>query len=515
MKWKIVWAPALGALLVGGLIMSQVNATESKTDNLRVAFPYAQSAGAYDPAKIHLAPEYIFLENTFSSLVEMNPETGQVESGIAETYRWVGTALHLKIRDNLKTVDGLKITAADAEFSLKRLLSLPGNTHGDFQELICGVKEGQSVEDYCDGIQVIGNELILKTTQAGKTFLLPMLVTADFSIIPKSSVDPVTMKIVDFRNTSGPYYVSKDSATGEIELKANPNHYHYSKAMPQEVNLVPTDRNNPHASVEDFKNGRFDFITTIDAARADDVIAFSRTQADAVLHTTMNIRSFILLFSQRGQDELSPAVRFAIGQKIREALTKKFAGTNGIEASKQFFPVFGEAALSKDKIEKIDELFKTPTEIPHIKLKITLIRLGDTSKFIEAIKSVLPDAEVTEAPKNPNFIKYDKTDDMPHMAITGPDTGFQEDIGLITYSLNAGYFGMDKEGRRQWLKAYMDTPDKSKRIEKLKELHEKTLRAPITIPLLIAPYAAIMRKPWKGGLSQLFANTHLWLIRKD
>jgi hypothetical protein len=514
-KSKMTWAIIVGAILIGGVAMKDMSTNVHQTDALRIAFPYTKSASQYEPAKIQLAPEYVFLENIFSPIVEMNPQTGQVESGIAEKFYWKDLDLHLVIRKNLKTVDGHSITAEDAAFSLKRLLSLPGNTHGEFQELICGSTRGQSVEDHCEGIRVHDNELILKTTHAGKTFLLPMLVAIDFAVIPRSSVDPSTMKITDFRNTSGPYYVAKDSDTGEIELKANPNHYHFSKEMPQTIILVPTNKSNPRASLEGFQNGLLDFISTVDAVRADDVIAFSRSQSDAVLHTTMNIRSFVLTFSKRGREEIPPMVRFAIGKALRESFSKRFAGINGYENSKQFFPVFGEAALAKEKLEKIDAHFQVKSEIPKTKFKITLVRLGDTAQFIETIKSVLPEAEVSEAAKNPNFLKYNSTDEMPHMAITGPDTGFQEDIGLITYSLNAGYFGMEPEGRRLWLKQYMDMPDKAKRLESLKDLHEKSLSAPFVVPLLIAPYAAIIRKPWKAGLSQLYANNQLWLIRKN
>jgi hypothetical protein len=514
-KSKTAWSMVVGMVLVGGVVMNSVNKKDSQTDTLRIAFPYTKPATSYEPAKIQLAPEYVFLENIFSPIVEMNPQTGQVEAGVAEKFYWKDLELHLVIRKDLKTVDGKPITADDAAFSLKRLLSLPGNTHGEFQELICGLTRGQSVEEHCDGIRVHGNELILKTTPAGKTFLLPMLVVIDFAVVPRSSVDPTSMKIIDFKNTSGPYYVNKDSETGEIELKANPNHYHFSKEMPQTIILVPTEKANPNASLEDFRKGRLDFISTVDAARADEVIAFSRTQSDAVLHTTMNIRSFVLTFSKRGRDEIPANIRFAIGRTLRESFSKRFAGFDGYETSKQFFPSFGEAALPKDKLEKIDKLFPINSEIPKQKFKMTLVRLGDSTKFVEAIRAALPDVEVSEAAKNPNFLKYDSIEDMPHMAITGPDTGFQEDIGLITYSLNAGYFGMDHDGRRLWLKEYMNIQDKSKRVESLKQLHEKTLSEPFVVPLLIAPYAAIIRKPWKAGLSQLYANNQLWLIRKN
>ena len=511
---KLAFGFVLIVSLLGVFIMSHVGNSESSRA-LRVAFPYAKPASVYEPARIHLAPEYIFLENVFSALVELSPRSGAIEPGVAESYSWDGNEVHLKIRKNLRTISGQLITAADAEFSLKRLLAMPGNTHGDFRELICGNTGFHSVEDHCDGIRVEGDELILKTTTAGKTFLLPMLAAIDFAIIPRSSVDPITLKIVDFKNTTGAYYVARDSEKGEIQLRANPNHYHYSKTMPQTIDLVPSDLTNPHASLDDFKSGRVDFITTIDAARADDVIGFSRTDSDAVLHATMNIRSFVLAYSTRGQAELTASERFAIGKVIRDSYWKAFAGVNGYETSKQFLPPFGEGGLSEIQMGKIDQKFEMAGPLPTRPLKIAFVRIGDISKFSAAIKSVLPNAEITEQAKNTDFSKYDSPSDMPHITICGPDTGFQEDIGLISYSLNAGYFGMTRTEREKWLKDYMDTTEKPQRLKLLNQVHEAALSAPIIVPLLVAPYAALARKPWKINLSQLYANNQLWLIQKD
>lgn len=478
---------------------------------LRIAFPYAKPASAYEPALIHLAPEYIFLENVFSPLVEMSPKTGHIEPGVAESYRWKGNTLHLVIRKNLKTVTGIQITAEDAEFSLKRLLTMPGNTHGNCRELLCGQTELKSVADQCEGISVKDGELILKTTPAGKTFLLPMLVTLDFAIIPRGSVDPVTQKIRDFKNTTGPYYVSKDSENGEIELKVNPNHYHHSESMPQIVRFVPTSNS---SSLEDFKNGRVDYISTVDTARADEVIEFSRSNSDSVLHTTMNIRSFILTFTKRGQAEIPPTERFALGRRVRKALWDSLAGKDGYEQSMQFFPSFGEAALDKAHIEKVAAKFQAQAPVPATPLRLALVRLGNPEKFVKAIKTALPQIEPYESPKNPNFMKFDSPEEEPQLILSGPDTGFQEDIGLITYSLNAGYFGMTAPARKEWLARYMETLSKSDRVDLLKGLHESVLSEPVIVPLLVAPYAAIARKPWQIHLSQLYANNQLWLIQQ-
>lgn len=485
----------------------------SNSSQLRIAFPYAKSAMSYEPSRIHLAPEYIFLENVLSPLVEMDPKTGQVQDGVAESYYWNGNELHLVIRSNLKTVNGTPITSKDAEFSLKRLLTMPGNTHGDFKELICGSGSFESVEQSCSGIRSTDHELILTTTDAGKTFLLPMLTAIDFAVVRRGSVDPKTLQIIDWENTSGPYYVAKDSPDGKIELRANPNHYHYSMKMAQVIQLVPTNPKAPKGSLEDFAANKVDFITTVDAARADDVIAFSRGRSDLSLHTTMNLRSFILVFTERGQKELSSEQRFAIGQGIRKEIWSALAGNNGFESSRELFPPFGEGAIDPSKIDSIQNLYSNAKAAIPANLKLVFVRLGDASKFIGATKKAFPNFEIGEAEKNPNFIKYDSIEQQPHMILSGPDTGFLEDIGLISYSTNAGYFAIPKDKRKDWLQTYMAEPSKPARLEKLKKLHEESLMAPVVVPLLIAPYAAVVRSPWKMNLSQLYANVQLWLIQ--
>ena len=101
------------------------------SDELRVAFPYNKKASHYDPAKIYLAPEYVFLQNIYSSLVQVSMDNGDIIEGVAKEYFWKGNDLHLVIREGLKTADGDQITAKDVEFSLKRLMVLSRNAHGN------------------------------------------------------------------------------------------------------------------------------------------------------------------------------------------------------------------------------------------------------------------------------------------------------------------------------------------------------------------------------------------------
>jgi hypothetical protein len=509
------WLAALvGVIVVLMVVIGRKGSGVNMSSEIRVAFPYDKPTRFYEPTRIHLAPEYIFLENTFSPLVEVSPKDGSLRPGVAESWTWDGDNLRLKIRRGLKTIDGVEITAKDAEFSLKRVLLRTGNTHGNFQSLVCGAAGLKSIDDRCEGIQVDGDELILRI-KGKSAFILPMLSGIDFAVIPQGSVDPKSLDIVDFRNTSGPYFVSQDDAAGKLRLSINPNHYHASKDIPQSIVLYPVDRTDKTASLRLFKEGAVDHVTTIDAARPEEIISLAQEDRSAVLHTTANIRSIVLLFTDRGLKELSEAQRLAIGAKVRAAIVPYFSKLPGYEPALQYFPSFSHGALSDEVVNDIASRKTPEVRIDNLTIKISTVRVGDVEIFRKLINEFLPAAEIEEGKNVPAFTKYDSPSDMPHVAIGGPDTGYHEDISLISYMLVSGTFGMSPEERSAWLAKYMSLPKREERLEMLRTIHEESLRKGILVPLLACPYAAVTRQGWRIELSQLFANNPIWLIKKN
>lgn len=512
-------AVALGAVavLMGvGIKTSSLFRTTRNPGDLpmRVAFPYDRAPGEYDPANITLAPEYVFLENTFSPLIEMDIH-GNVVPGVASHFEWVGDEAVLTMRSDLKTADGQPITAEDAEASLKRLLILSGNSHGNIQDLLCRGKQPKSLGDQCAGIEVNGNKLILKPG-AHKPFLFPMLTAIDFAVIPKASLDPVTLAIKDFRKTSGPYYVSRDGGGGHITLRANPYHYHHSNEMPQEIQLVPMDRSRANSSLAALEEGRVDLVTTIDAATPEEVLQYYQSHADKLtLHTTMNLRNIVLCFTEKGQRVLTREQRLSIGKKVREAFNAFGKTTLAFKPGSQFFPVYGEGGLSDQQLQELNKAFDTA---PDIKIdghgmKAPIVRLALRDQFARILQDALPGIEVVEG-QSPAFIDYtNREEQMPELFIAGPDTGFLEDIGLVSYSMNAGYLNIPKDQRRQWLTKYGDMPHKIDRIAELNRRHFESLMGPIVVPLAVAPFVALATKDWDIGLSKLFGNNQLWMFK--
>lgn len=486
---------------------------------MRVAFPYREAINKYDPAAITLAPQYILLETMYSPLVELD-NNGRVVEGVAKKFEWVGDEAHFTIRDGLKTADSVSITADDAAFSLKRLLIVSGNTHGNLKDILCADKDLKKLDDVCDGIEVKGNVLILKPGRK-KAFLFEMLTAIDFAVIPKNSFNHETLEIVDYRNTSGPYYLQKDDGEGNLVLKANPMHYHFS-AIPEiriadEITLVPSDPSNPLSSLEMMKSGKVDVITTIDATRSEDVLSYVKgKESDYQVHSTQDIRTTLLAFTQKGLQKFSSEQRIEIGKRLRKAFGEYARTVEGYKESEQFFPEFGDGGLTQEQLQNLRKVFSinSSESFDGTGLRIHLVRVGRKALFEKIIHSVLPGIEVIEG-RNPNFVDYSANPaDMPDMFISAPDTGFSEDIGLISYSLNAGYSILDKAGRESWLADYAEEGDKAKRLTKLRELHYKTLANPVVVPLAVSAYVAISRNPWTMNLSKYCANNPLWQITK-
>ena len=343
---------SIGAILVIGLItfFKMDKQMDKKNKTLRVAFPAHKGINTYDPAKIHWSQQYILLENIFSPLVELSSDKGAFALAIARKFYWQGNELHFEIRENLYTVDGYHITAKDVEFSLKRLLILAKNTHGNLKDLICRDKALRSISDVCTGMEVRGNKFILKPTRQTH-FLLTMLTAIDFAIIPIPSVDKETLKIQDYRNTSGVYYVEKEDGKGNILLRANKKHFHFSEKIPADIYLVPSYKHESYNDLGLFKKGEVDFITTVNILNPEDILQFSKGNPHVDLHVTQNIKTFSAVFTNKGISQLNQKQRLEFGKVLKDIFLKQNKSFPAYKATNQFFlPMQMDGLQKKSKI---------------------------------------------------------------------------------------------------------------------------------------------------------------------
>lgn len=510
---KLVSRILFGILFLGGLVAFTTKNNSTK-ETLRIAFPAQVSVHMYEPTAIHFAHEYLLLENLYSPLVETDPKGGSLLPGVATSFNWQGDELILTIRSGMKTQSGNDITASDVVFSLKRLLVLSGNTHGNFKDLVCPEAELKSIDQPCDGIELRGDKVVLRAGKR-KSFLLPMLATLDFAIIPQSSVDPLTLKIQDFSETSGPYYVTKDSDSGEIELRLNQNHFHAKKDIPQHVVLVPVARKEFNSALKAFDQGRADHVMSYSGSRPEDLIRYADGHSDTDLHITMKIQNVILVFTDRGRRELSVEYRRYIGLKTKAAFEKAYVEAPGYERSDEYFPALADGGLSKESQLTVKKVFVDASKNEQKSFRLGFLKSGGLDPWEKPVKELLPQADIYFETKIPAMTKYENQNDEPHAFICTIDSGFSEDISLISYSMNAGVFGLTPDDRVAWLSHYMELPEKVQRIAALRQLHFDSLVKADLVPLVVSPYVALTRKPWKMNLSELYANNPLWLIKQQ
>ena len=467
-----------------------------------------------DPAHILFNTTWGHLENLASPLVEWSPE-GQIRSGAAQSFEWHGDELHLHMRDNYRTVDGVEITADDAAFSLKRLIVLAKNTHGFIADFLCGDKDLKSVSDDCQGIKVKGNTLILVPLR-GKDFLLRMLAAMDFVVLLRSQVDPETLAIISFRNTSGPYRLEEDQS-GDLSYVANKSHWHYSARMPQKADLV---RYNPKAAPRSPSNrpvfelladGKTDIVINFSSDRPDLYLEASRSVPGVSLVPTLDIGRLIAVFTPRGISELSRQQRIAIGKAIRAAVIDVIVKDDGVNKPvEQFFASFGDGSLTSAQLNEVRLTFDA-VEADQLGDGIRIALPGSMTHLFSQFKSKIPHADCRM-----DTIDYidGVADGEPHVYIISTDTGWTEDLGLLSYAINMKYFfPSDQTNGQNWLREYVDIEDKETRLESLRLLHLKALTDPWVVPIASQEYFTLVRSPWTYHGPKLFNSGALWHLR--
>ncbi len=460
---------------------------------------------AYDPADPRDNSDFFFLENLFSPLVEYSA-SGALVSGLAESFKWKGGEARFRFRKGLSTADGHPITASDAELSLKRLFILGGEKYAFLSDPLCG-RHLKSLSDRCAGLRVeeSGRLLVMKFPEP-RTYLFRLLTNINYSVVPAGSFDPVTLKIGDYRNTSGPYYASASSSGGDISLKANPRHYRYSPAMPVSVAVTPVDERMPKEQVfKMLKDGAGDYLTAAIVRRPEDKLKFAEENPGYNVHLTRPLRLLCVVFTAKGRARLSREQRFFIAGQLRNLYLKR---SRLGEPADQIFHL--EGRLTPEQAGRLRELFAAPGPAV-ISGPVAADRLYNYfSRDGEAIKKWLPNAAYSDilrqrSGKGPE----------PDFRIFSGEIGLQDDLGLALHYLDSDFFGLSSTAKKAWLHTYLAAADKGGRMALLRELQFDTMINARALPVGIMPYASVARKPWTFNFPEAISGDQLWRLRKQ
>lgn len=484
--------------------------TQPAPSVLKISFTSFQSAKEtkVDPARVDTLTQANLIRNLYGRLVEYDPD-GSLVPSVAKAFTWKGKSVYFQFRTDFQTLDGHLITAEDAAFSLKRVLFKGKNTHGDLKNFLCPGSDISNMNDPCEGIRVEGDQLVLTAADdSKKTFLVPLLASTDFSVVPKIAFDQndPQLPIIDYRNTSGAYYLSVDSPTGAHELRANPLYHRHNSRTPKVVQIVPSYG---EKAEELFRSGQVDMITTVSFVHKDKIEKLAKDFPEIDTHQTQNIALRAVTYTKRGLKELNSEQRLYIGREVR-ARFRKALSLEYLESTQEFFPVFGEGSLDEAQKKELAARFDSIKK-PAFKAKVEMaVPPGEKAKYQAGFD--IPELSFMETAQAPWTLPEEK---QPHFYVSFVDSAFFEDISLISYNIDLGTFGLDRETGAQWLSDYMATEKKENRLVKLRKLHLDFLLRGNLVPIGTGPYTAAARPPWKIGFSKFYAGSPLWLIQAE
>ncbi len=521
----IVLGAAIASGLLGTTLYSFACKMESKVQPvLRMAQSGYVSEDRIDPAKIVIVEEYNLVWAIYSPLLEYNNE-GQIVGALAERFYWEDNDLVFELRPNHLSSKGDVIDARDVELSLKRILVLGSNTHGNLKQVLCGQNDLESLTSPCPGIEVIGPHKLVLHFDKRRHYIVPMFTNMDFAIIPKAAIDHKTLEIIDHRNSSGPYQiVSSNDVNKEIILKSRKDHWLISDNSPHDVHikvLMHDDGRefNSLEKVEAIESNLIDVLPTFGFFDSNSALELVRKNNLINLFKTHDIAVAGILFSTSGVERSSPAQRRQLGRIFRHKMANYFAGPNSIRRpSFEYFPRTGAGQLTDADFHELQALLSTSDDSVCNTEGFKKFRIAvHPQSYSLALKIYGEVGECHElvSVSDPASAVHGSGENQIDARITITDVSFNEDLSLLFYTESVGSFPYGKKANAEWLETYLMEEDKPKRLEMMSKLHKDMLLHSAFIPLASMPYLALSRAPWKLHFSDTMAGSPLWQIKYE
>ncbi len=471
---------------------------------LRTAFLRAKQFKDMDTCSIAHIHDYHVLEALYSPLIHISCLDGQMYPSAAERFDVSDGRIDFYLRDDIVTIDGYRVTADDAVFSLKRLLLRNSNMHGDLSSFL-DITPIKHINDSIDGIEADGLRLSLRT-KAQFQLVLKFLSAIDFAIIPKISIDPTSLKIVDRRNTTGPYYLSKEDSNSFL-LNAHKGHWALDKNSPEQVKIVSAS--SPDEIIELFEKDEIDFIGQPGDITTKEKIRLSRsTNKEVQMHATDHLFLSAFAFTDRGM-ALSTEERLAFASALQDGYREKLLPKKKIDgdffADTQFlFLDSSPGSLKASSRDLYTERKASNKKLPPKKIRIA-VREGSIDEFKETYNHLGDQVDFVSLPeKNTHKDNISSSDfDLFHI---GFDVVDKEDSTLIAMLFHLGFFRPTEQNG--FIEAYVTEPDQQKREKMVEGLHLQAIcENPTIVPLVRMSLISVAKNGWHIPFPKKFIGT--------
>lgn len=483
------------SLIFGGFL---IKAHLERKDNtsIRLGYSFFGSINEIDPIEIQSIYQSNIIENLFSRLIE-HDNAGQIVCSLCSSFYIDKNTIYFQFDNHSSTIDGHLIGAPDAKVSLERIATSQTNTHG-------------SLRYYLDNssrhpIEVNNGQLSIKVSRSEWVpFVLSLLTSMDFSIIPQGSLDPTTNKIIDYRNTSGYYYVSSSDDHGHLRLSINSNHANYQDRMIDEIQFVPIKSGEAQTA---FANDSIDIIDPTYYAYSTDVEKILNAVPNANVHKTVQIGLTSLVFSKTAMSKSTNMARLTAAIAIKKWFFERTDKIFGAQETDQYFQSFGQGFITSEQKKFLHEMSTQAKNSSH------KFVLGLTEKYRQWAESYqFPNfIEVRFYKSYPGFLP-DK--ERPDIYLVTADSSFDEDISSLSYLFSQGIFAHGKDDGALWIQEYMNLSTREQRIERLRDLHFEVLKSVKVYPLISRPYVAIARPSFEMNFPKIYAGSPMWKVWK-
>lgn len=250
-----------------------------------------------DPGLQYDTDSYSVYRNIFDQLLHRDPKTNQIVPWLATTWKqsnpttWVFT-----LRDDVKFSDGSKLTAADAAFSLQRILDpkFGSQQNANFSAIASATGSGQQ---------------LTITTKFPSPTLLTYLTT--LSVVPKAYVQKVGDAAFNLKPMgSGPYTFVSDIAGSQVVLKRNDSWWGTKPSISQVVFRAVPD---VASRVADLQSGKAQLATELTPDSTTQLKGNSKLK---VLSAPTERVSYLAFNTIQGGPTNNPQVRKAISMAI-------------------------------------------------------------------------------------------------------------------------------------------------------------------------------------------------------
>jgi len=253
------------------------------------------------------------MQLVFEGLFQPNPDTGEIEPMLAESYNIVDPCTTtIKLNDNAKFSDGSKVTAADVLYSYERFVDPANNSpqapkYGIFDFDKCTIQDDDNLT------------LVTKDPQPS----IIAYIAHNPDIVSKAWYEKATPdQLYDQACGSGPYTITGNVSGASTTLQLRSDYWNKDKT-PEAQTIIIKYYSDISTMLIDFEKGALDIILNLDSS------SYTRLQGgefkDAVVNTVPELENWYMVLPNYVEAFQDVRVRQAFTEAIDWAAVVKIA----------------------------------------------------------------------------------------------------------------------------------------------------------------------------------------------